>query len=746
MKKCFLLLLAAFVSSNAAPPIFADNSNETLTNAASILALSGEEASRSLPVSIKGVVTAQEPTWSGRFFVQDASAGVFVENIGDARPSVGDVVEVTGVSFPGGYAPIISRPHWTKVGVAPLPEAQPVGVEQLMSGAEDGQRIAISGVVRDTQIQGELLKMDLSSGGYRVSVYTPKSASDDPSQLIGALVEVKGTPATAYNAPLRHLISVDLYVPFVSDFIVIKPAAADPFSQLLTPLDNIAKYRAGRALGDRVHVQGVLTYQRNGRDLFIKDASGGLQVKSSQLLHLAIGDTVDAVGFPEFENFLPVLQDAVFKKAFVPHSEVAPASVPTADLLQGLHHAEPITIAGKLLDRLEEEAASTGPERDIKTILVLQASNVVFTAESETSEPSIALKSIPLGSTIEVTGICFLQSTVEGKILSFQILLPRTNQVRILARPDWLTPQHLLNTLAGALVVLIVGISWTVMVTRRNTALKHLIHERELDQVELQKAHDTLEWRVKERTEQLKFQVTARKESEVQFKATLAERTRLATELHDTIEQTITGVTLQTNTVGKLVRPDPDAALHHLGLVRNMLRMIRVDLRRSIWDLRSRELQQFDLYNALLVSANTIAGSAGIRVEVGTRGEVRPLPEFLEETLLRIGQEAVTNTVKHSGANTVKIALEYGGQSIALEVQDDGNGFTPENCAGPNEGHFGLLGMAERAKRFGGRILITSSPGAGAKVRVELPVTRTEPPKAMEEPDEPIDHEEFLPD
>jgi len=746
VKNCLLLLVAAFVFSNAAQPVFADGSNELLTNAASILALSGEEASRGIPVSIRGVVTAEESTWSGRFFVQDASAGVFVENISDARPSVGDVVEVIGVSFPGGYAPIVSRPHWTKVGVAALPEARPVGVEQLMSGAEDGQRIAISGVVRDAQIEGELLKMDLSSGGYRVSVYAPKSASADPQQLIGAQVEAKGTPATAYNAPLRHLISVDLYVPFVSDFIVKNPAAPDPFSQPLTPLDNIAKYRAGRTLGDRVHVKGVLTYQRNGKDLFIKDASGGLQVKSPQLLHLAIGDTIDAVGFPEFENFLPVLQDAVFKKASVPHSEVPSASVPTAELLQGLHHAEPITIAGKLLDRLEEEAAATGPVREIKTILVLQASNVVFTAESETSEPSFALKSIPIGSTIEVTGICFLQSTVEGKILSFQVLLPRSNQVRILARPGWLTPKHLLNTLAVALVVLIVGISWTVMVTRRNTALKHLIHERELDQVELQKAHDTLEWRVQERTEQLKSQITARKESEVQFKATLVERTRLAKELHDTIEQTMTGVTLQVNTVGKLVRKDPETAVHHLGLVRNMLRMIRVDLRRSIWDLRSRELQQFDLYNALLVSANQIAGSAGIRADVETRGEARPLPEFVEETLLRIGQEAVTNTVKHSGANTLKIALEYGEQSIALEVWDDGNGFTPENCAGPNDGHFGLLGMAERAKRFGGEILITSSPGAGTKVRVELPVARTETPKAMEEHDEPIDHEEFLPD
>ena len=743
MKNFALLLFAAFVVSNAGQPVFAQESSQLLTNAADILALSGDEASRGIAISIKGVVTAAEPTWSGRFFVQDATAGVFVENIGDARPAPGDVVAVSGISFPGGYAPIISHPHWEKVGTRPLPAPKPVAVEQLMSGAEDGQRVEISGVVRDVQVQGNLLKIALSSGGYRVSVYTPKSVSADPQQLVGALVDVKGTPATAYNAPLRHLISVDVYVPFESDFIVKKPAEADPFTKPLITLNNIARYRAGRTLGDRVHVKGVLTYQRNGQDLFIQDDTGGLQIKSDQLLHLAIGDTVEAVGFPEFENFLPVLSDAVFKKDPQLHAVIPSVTVTTDDLLQGFHHAESIIIAGKLLDRVEEESSASPTEHDYKTILVLQASNVVFTAESETTVPSFSLKAIPLGSIVEVSGICFLQSTVEGKILSFQVILPRSNQVRILARPGWLTPQHLLETLAITLVILIVGITWTVMVTKRNLALKGLIRERELAQKELQQAHDTLEWRVKERTEQLKFQVTARKEAEVQFKATLVERTRLAKELHDTTEQTMTGVTLQVNTVGKLIHQNPDAASHHLGLVRNMLRMIRVDLRRSIWDLRSRELQQFDLYNALLVSADQIAGSAGIRVEIETQGTVRPLPEFVEETLLRIGQEAATNTVKHSAANQINIVLEFGDQDITLEVRDDGTGFTPENCAGPNDGHFGLLGMAERAKRFGGEISISSAPGTGTKIRVTLPATRSETPKVV---DEPINHEESIPD
>jgi signal transduction histidine kinase len=720
-KPIFLALYVVFVFSNTIQGISAQEPDAVLTNASAILALSGEQAAQGIKISITGVVTAAEPTWGGRFFIQDSSAGVFVENISKFQPNPGDVLVVSGVSYPGGYAPIISKPNWMKIGEAPLPPARPVAIEQLMLGAEDGQRIEISGVIREAETTNNLLQIDLSSGGYRIRVYAPISPSIDPRKLVGSKVDVKGTPATDYNAPLRRLISVDVYVPFVKDFVIEKAAAVDPFGGPLTLISHIAQYRAGRSYEDRIHVKGVVLYQRRGEDLFIRDATGGLQIKSSQIQSVAKGDVVEAVGFPAFENFLPVLEDATFKKVSGPQVNELPLSVPTGELLEGMHHSELITMRGTLLDRLEEQGTSPALQPAINTILVLQTNNLMFTAKSETAGPNPSLKSIPIGSVIEVSGICFLLSDEAGNIKSFQILLPTSNSVRMISKPSWLTPEHLLITLAIAFLVIIVGMSWVVMVTRRNSALRYLIHERELDQKELQKAHDTLEWRVKERTEQLKFQITAKKEAEVQFKATLTERTRLAKDLHDTIEQTMTGLTLQLNSVRKLFQVDPKTTAHRLELIRNMVRMCRVDLKRSIWDLRSRELEQFDLCKAVSVSANRIANNAGIRVEVETKGNVRPLPEVIEENLLRICQEAVTNAVKHSDATLIKIELEFGNQNIILKVQDNGKGFLPENCAGPNDGHFGLLGMAERAKRLDGQIFITSAPGAGTSIRAELP-------------------------
>lgn len=754
MKKTFIFALyLLFVLSSGAQGIAglateADTDSLVLTNASAVLALSGDQAARAMRVSIRGVVTAAEPDWGGRFFIQDSSGGVFVENISSNQPSPGDVLTLTGVTFPGGYAPTITKPHWTKVGQAPLPSPRTVAVEELMSGAEDGQRIAISGIVRNAQAAGNLLQVELFCGGYRVPVYAPLPPGVDVQKLVGARVRVTGTPATAYNAPLRHLVAVDVYVPFGTDFVVEKSAAPDPFQEPLTPVNNIAQYRASRTFADRIHVRGVVVYQRKGRDLFIQDATGGLQIKSREPVSVSKGDVVEAVGFPEFEDFLPVLNDAVFKKTTEARVNLAPTNAPIDDLLNGLHHSEFISIKGKLLDRLEEQAALPTGKSEIKTIFVLQSSNRVFTAQAETVEPSQTLESIPLGSLVEISGVCFLQSGEDGRIQSFQILLPAAYDVRVLSRPGWFTTQHLLYTLAVALIVILVGTSWTIMVTKRNSALKLLIHQRELDQKELQQAHDTLEERVKERTEQLKFQVTARKEAEVQFKATLAERTRLAKELHDTIEQTMTGITLQLNTVNKLFREEPEEASRHLGLIRNMVRLSRVDLRRSIWDLRSRELEQFDLYKALSLGASRIAGNAGVRVEVETKGAVCPLPEVIEEALLRIGQEAVTNTVKHADAHCIKMELDFTGPQIILEIRDDGKGFVPENSPGPNDGHFGLLGMSERAKRLGGRITVTSAPGKGTIIRVEIPVQppETTPQQQPQPVNEQTDYEENVAD
>ena len=252
--------------------------------------------------------------------------------------------------------------------------------------------------------------------------------------------------------------------------------------------------------------------------------------------------------------------------------------------------------------------------------------------------------------------------------------------------------------------------------------MNDLIREREQAQLLLQEAHDTLEQKVVERSAQLQVEMTARKTAELQFKAVLAERTRLARDLHDTLEQTLTGIALHLDTTAKLSQRAPAVSNDHLRLARNWLRQSQVELRRSIWDLRSRELEQFDLASALRRSAEQVVEGTEINLGFQTTGEPDGLPEVVEENVLRIGQEALTNIAKHAQATRVTIALEFNRCTLVLRVEDNGVGFEQRDAALPGDGHFGLLGMSERAKRLAGGFAVNSVPGRGTSMVVEIPL------------------------
>ncbi|MDB6068157.1 MAG: hypothetical protein JWR26_4365 [Pedosphaera sp.] len=732
-----LQLCIAFAFLAFAVAASAQSGSGLLTNAADVLSLSTEQAALGFGVLVKGVVTAAEPIWEGQFYVQDASGGIFVSNLGGQSPEIGDFVEVAGISSPGPFAPIITQSSWKKLGTAPLPAAKPVPIEQLIAGVEACQRVEITGSVRAVRVEASRLVVDLVSGGYRIHVIARIPPGIDPQTLVAAKVRVRGTAVTKYNASLHQLITVNIYVPAPGDFIVETAEFHNPFNEPIIPLNSIAQYRRDNFPGKRVHVKGVVTLQRPREDFFLQDTSGGLQIKSSQLGSLAPGDVVEAVGFAEVENFLPVLQDAVFRVTTEPRQALTPQPTSLKAVHSGLHHASLISLSGKLIDRMIRRASPRSPEHlRTRTTLMLEQTNSLFTAVIEEPGDGANLASIPIGGIIEVSGVCVTESADDGKIKSLQILLPTSKSVRVLQKPDWLTPGRLLVGVGILLTVLVLILAWTLVLSKKNSVLNFLILEREKAQKELQHAHDQLEERVKERTAELKFQITSRKESEVQFKAVLAERTRLAQELHDTLEQTLTGIALQLDTASKLFERNPDSAIHHLELARSLMGQSQVELRRSVWDLRCRALEQFDLPGALLRSAHQITYGTSIRVEAETFGDERTLPEVIEENLLRIGQEALTNVIKHSGARLIKIELEFGPQNVVLQIKDDGKGFTPENSAGPANGHFGLLGMSERAKRLGGKVLLVSAPGMGTTVGVEIP---TMPARELQlpEPAEP---------
>jgi signal transduction histidine kinase len=202
--------------------------------------------------------------------------------------------------------------------------------------------------------------------------------------------------------------------------------------------------------------------------------------------------------------------------------------------------------------------------------------------------------------------------------------------------------------------------------------------------------------------------------------AVLEERTRIAREFHDTLEQELVAITIQLETVAAQFDDAPRIARQMLELARNMTRRSLFEARRSVWDLRSHLLENSNLPTALAEVAKLMAASTRILISVETSGFQHKLPMQVENHLLRIAQEAVANALKHSHATRIELTLAYQPDKVRLRVNDDGIGFVADKNAAVYGGHFGLLDMSERTEKIGGSLSLNSVPGRGTEIIVEV--------------------------
>jgi len=201
--------------------------------------------------------------------------------------------------------------------------------------------------------------------------------------------------------------------------------------------------------------------------------------------------------------------------------------------------------------------------------------------------------------------------------------------------------------------------------------------------------------------------------------AILAERNRIARDIHDTLAQGFTGVVVNLEAASRTLRKDNvPLALEHIEHARGLARTCLDEARLSVRALRPDAGHRQDLVQALQAQVERVAGS-GTTARFILRGERVALPRDAQGELLRIAQECITNAMRHARAGHVEVSLAFTPGAVTLTVTDDGVGFDP---AGHHEG-FGLLGMRERAARIGARLTVSSVPGSGARIetRVSLP-------------------------
>jgi signal transduction histidine kinase len=197
------------------------------------------------------------------------------------------------------------------------------------------------------------------------------------------------------------------------------------------------------------------------------------------------------------------------------------------------------------------------------------------------------------------------------------------------------------------------------------------------------------------------------------------ERTRLATELHDAVSQTLTGVALQVDSANIVNRGENPALTKCLATARQLLASCRRELRDCLWDLRSRTFDEKDMTEAVSRAIAPHAGSVKTAVRFNVPRSI--LSESKVHCILSIVRELVVNAIKHGKATNIWIAGECSEGHISFSVRDNGCGFDVASAPGPSDGHFGLKGIGERIRAAKGTLEVESSPGKGTKATIKLP-------------------------
>jgi signal transduction histidine kinase len=645
---------------------------------------------------IRGVVTFKGKVGNTDYlFVQDDTGGVGVTSLADtlnSRLEQEDLVEIQGSRSPGKYAPVIQASQIEILGKGTMPKPRTHPMEYFVESRGEGRWVEVQGVVRSIEPGGTI---QLAEKGELLLASPNHAAGRVSPALVDSLVRMRGV--MCFSTERGQM----LLVPSLDQIQVLEPALPDPFMISATSIANLTSANWPVQQLHRLRLTGLVTY-RDRHLLFIQDQSDGLRVQTVAAPAVQIGDKIEAVGFLETQggHALALVESLVRKIGLETPPHSVPADIP--GILQGRHDAT--------LTRLEavslEQVSSSGGDT-----LQLRAGQTTFLAKLVRSNGKMA--SVAPGSRVQVTGIAQVElkssqqpegfSYREPLAGSFELLLRSPRDVVVLAQPPWWTMNHALMLAGALLLFLLVAFGWI----------------------------QALRYRVRQRTLQLQSTMT-RLQKETQLSATLAERNRLAGEIHDSVEQGLNGLILHLDTIAKLA-DHPNKVREYLSLARNMVAFSRAEVKHAVWDLQSPIFESADLGTALTRIAKQISPDGKPRVTVQIQGETRPLSKSVEHHLLRIGQEAITNAVKHARANHIAVTVTYTEDGMRLSVQDDGCGFQPDAFLSHGVGHFGLRSLRVRGKRMNGQLDVSSQPGQGTTVQVTVPLKTIEP--STSEPD-----------
>ena len=435
-----------------------------------------------------------------------------------------------------------------------------------------------------------------------------------------------------------------------------------PASRAAEPTEPIDNLRLASVLGsDLVSVRGkvILT----DPVLFVQDSTGGTFIPDAEIAKLNVGDEVLVQGKAEPHPFSSAIHDAKITLLW-PGNADPPFSITPFQAATGAFDARFVELQAYLGNATEQP-----PHR---LVLDLYEGDQRFQALLRPSGTELAIPMPAKESLLQIRGICVTDSQYTKNLVPFVILLRSADDIKVINGPPWWSTRNLIT---GAVVTVFLFLLGFLIYTRAE------------------------QWKLH---------------------AVIEERLRLAHELHDTLAQSFAGIGFQLRAILKNL-PDTRSPLREqVEITSELVRQGHQEARRSISTLRTdANGQHRELLPALAQAAQRMISDGSIVVETSASGNQRRIPLKLTDVLFRVGLEAIANTVRHANASCIKVHLDYQRNFLQFNIEDNGVGFTPEEVT---PGGFGLNGIRARAHTVGGTVRISSSPGSGTRLQVDVPL------------------------
>ena len=653
---------------------------QPLRTAAEVLRLSAAEARQSRDVRLRGVVTFTWHTGTTEFTLEDATGAVWCPAI--ALPfncRVGTEVEIEGRTEAGFLGPFVKADTVRALGLRALPPPPRSTFEELLSAQLHGRRVEISGIIRGQRVNPEFgldwLALDVATGGGRITVNVTHEATGHP-ELVDAMVRIRGVNLHGTDAQQQAFLPM-INAHTVADVEVVTPAMPRPFDQPPTSLASVMRSTRVAGAGHRVRARGIVTFVGQGDSFYLQDESRGIQVFLREVPRPVAGEAVDVVGFPEPGAFSPVLRDAEWRPTGGKGTP-APLSVSMTEAMK--HDGHLLTVEGVLTE------IANG---DHEIVVTLETNG----QRCRVHIPNATALDWTEGSRVRATGVCSVEIgdwesfVAHRKPTGFSLLTQEAGAIMLIRSAPWWSLKRIVWLLAAAAFFSCGALGWVW-------------------------------WRTKVR---LRETSRTREAAHTQFVAVIAERNRIAREIHDTMAQGFAGISVQLEVLNDRLQNTPLNLRRHLDLARGLVRSSLEEARRSVWNLRAHALEEAGLGDALARLGQQLTEGGNVTLEVRVDGAPRTLPVDVENNLLRIGQEAITNVVRHAGATRVSLSLSYLTDLVRLVVSDDGRGFDPDRVRPSAQGGLGLSGIRERAEAMHAILIIHTNSTGGTRLELDVP-------------------------